>query len=72
MQVLPAIGSIYNIPATKLTLAEAFIVRYCGADGQNELPLHTDGSLYSFNLLLSEATDFEGGEALTHSHSIFD
>merc|ERR1711934_763503 len=58
--ILPVMRTIYR--AQRLQLSEAFIVRYSAADGaQNHLPVHTDGSTYSFNLLLSEATDFEGG-----------
>ena len=60
--ILPVMRTIYR--AQRLQLSEAFIVRYSAADGaQNHLPVHTDGSTYSFNLLLSEATDFEGGVA---------
>ena len=41
---------------------DIFIVRYAAADGaQNTLPMHTDGSRYSFNVLLSPEDSFEGG-----------
>jgi len=45
-----------------LQVSDIFIVRYASADGdQNTLPSHTDGCKYSFNMLLSEETSFEGG-----------
>ena len=39
---------------------DAFVVRYDAA-GQGGLATHTDDSELSFNLLLSEPADFEGG-----------
>jgi hypothetical protein len=36
--------------------------RYSAAPGeQRDLTIHTDGSLFSFNLLLGEPSDFDGG-----------
>mmetsp|Transcript_25615 Transcript_25615/g.47746 ORF Transcript_25615/g.47746 Transcript_25615/m.47746 type:complete len:317 (-) Transcript_25615:39-989(-) len=40
-------------------LFKIFVVRYDASDGQSYLPLHTDSSRLSFNVLLS--SDFEGG-----------
>ena len=39
---------------------DAFVVRYDAA-GQGGLATHTDDSELSFNLLLSDPTDFDGG-----------
>ena len=39
---------------------DAFVVRYDAA-GQGGLATHTDDSELSFNLLLSEPADFDGG-----------
>ena len=46
-----------------LEVREAFFVKYSAEAGhQRELAMHTDGSLFSFNLLLSDPTaDFDGG-----------
>jgi hypothetical protein len=48
-----------------LTLRDAFYVKYSATPGhQRELEMHTDGSVFSFNILLSDPTDFEGGGTL--------
>lgn len=46
-----------------LDLRECFFVKYSARDGeQRELAMHTDGSLFSFNILLSDPlSDFDGG-----------
>jgi len=45
-----------------LSFRDVFIVRYgCAPGEQRELPLHTDGSIFSFNVLLNEPSDFDGG-----------
>ena len=45
---------------TKYDIKDLFIVKY-EKDKQNSLELHHDGSFLSFNLLLSNTNDFEGG-----------
>jgi hypothetical protein len=51
----------YNIDENiKLDINDLFIVKY-KYDEQNYLDLHTDGSFITFNLLLSNENDFEGG-----------
>ena len=49
--------------AEHLELRECFFVKYSAADGeQRALTTHTDGSLFSFNVLLSDHdADFDGG-----------
>ena len=44
----------------QLFCRDLFIVKY-DTDGQRELPLHMDGSLLSFSVLLSHPDDFAGG-----------
>ena len=45
-----------------LELRDAFFVRYSAAPGhQRALETHTDGSIFSFNILLSDTRAFEGG-----------
>ena len=41
---------------------DAFFVKYDAAPGQQrQLHMHTDGSIFSFNLLLNHPDDFDGG-----------
>jgi hypothetical protein len=45
-----------------LELRDAFYVRYSAAPGEQAgLVPHTDGSVFSFNVLLNEPADFDGG-----------
>ena len=53
--------------ATKLRVADGFIVKYDAAGGQTELKPHRDGSVLSFNIALNPATDFVGGGTWFHS-----
>lgn len=48
-----------------LCLLDAFIVKY-DAERQNHLQLHTDASLLSFNILLNDGSEFDGGGTLVH------
>ena len=51
----------YNLPDDiELNINDLFIVKY-ECDQQNYLELHQDGSFMSFNILLSNNSDFEGG-----------
>ena len=45
---------------TGLYFRDLFFVKY-SVDGQAGLSLHRDGSIVSFNILLNQAADFEGG-----------
>ena len=51
----------YLPDATKLRVADGFVVKYDAAGGQKELKPHRDGSVLSFNIALNPATEFEGG-----------
>ncbi len=44
-----------------LRVADGFIVKYDAEGGQSELKPHRDGSVFSFNVALNPATEFEGG-----------
>ncbi len=43
-----------------LDIKDLFVVKY-SHDAQNQLEMHTDGSFISFNILLNESSEFEGG-----------
>ena len=44
---------------------DAFFVKYDATPGaQRDLNMHTDGSIFSFNLLLNDPSDFQGGGTL--------
>ncbi|KAL7576970.1 hypothetical protein ACA910_006726 [Epithemia clementina (nom. ined.)] len=47
--------------ATKLRVADGFVVKYDAAGGQKELKPHRDGSVLSFNIALNPVTEYEGG-----------
>lgn len=56
--ILPLIAEKYHLNSYFLNVGDIFIVKYT-AHEQNELTFHKDGSLVSFNILLSDK--FEGG-----------
>lgn len=45
----------------RLRVADGFIVKYDADGGQSELKPHRDGSVFSFNIALNPASDYEGG-----------
>jgi hypothetical protein len=60
--IVPKICQAYQLPPGSLLAHDLFVVFYSVAKGgQRGLALHCDESHYSFNLLLSPATDFDGG-----------
>jgi hypothetical protein len=58
--LLPALARIFETPIDHLNFKDIFIAKY-SSTGQLGLGAHTDGSAFSFNLLLSDCQDFEGG-----------
>jgi len=50
----------YKVNKYFLNINDIFIVKY-ESDKQNNLEKHKDGSLFSFNILLNNLQDFEGG-----------
>ncbi len=54
-----------------MELRDAFFVRYSAADGQQRgLEMHTDGSVFSFNVLLSSTAAFDGGGTFFESTGV--
>lgn len=58
--LLPCLAHIFDTPVEHLNFKDMFVAKY-SPSGQPGLGEHTDGSAYSFNLLLSDTADFEGG-----------
>ena len=56
----PMVAQYYDLNLEDLFLLDLFVVNY-EMSGQRELSLHEDTSLLSFNCLLSDVSDFEGG-----------
>ena len=47
--------------ASKLRVADGFVVKYDALGGQSELKPHRDGSVLSFNIALNPSHEYEGG-----------
>jgi len=47
--------------ASKLRVADGFVVKYDAEGGQTELKPHRDGSVLSFNIALNPSNEYEGG-----------
>merc|ERR1712224_471901 len=59
--ILPSIAFAFGVPLEKLYFKDLFLAKY-EPTGQPGLGKHTDGSAYSFNMLLSDpVADFDGG-----------
>jgi predicted 2-oxoglutarate/Fe(II)-dependent dioxygenase YbiX len=58
--VLDKIADKYKVNKYFLDFNDVFIVKY-EADKQSSLDKHTDGSAFSFNILLNSPEEFEGG-----------
>ena len=59
--ILPAMALAFDTPVEKLHFKDMFLAKY-EPSGQSGLGRHTDGSTFSFNMLLSDPLlDFEGG-----------
>ena len=62
--LLPRLGERYGFPPSRYRyqLRDLFFVKYeVKGDAQTALPLHQDGSILSFNVLLNPAQEFTGG-----------
>jgi hypothetical protein len=64
--ILPSIAYAFDTPLSNLHFKDMFLAKYQPRDeygnGQPGLGKHTDGSAFSFNMLLSDPlVDFEGG-----------
>lgn len=62
-RLFPQIQTHYAIPSTQqLSFRELFYVKYEARAGERaELGVHCDGSVLSFNILLNDRSEFEGG-----------
>lgn len=60
MNIYEIISKEYNLNKYFFGLNDLFIVKYEESD-QTELEKHIDGSMSSFNILLNNKSDFEGG-----------
>lgn len=59
--IFPKIKTLYDLPEKIIfNVVDIFIVKY-DASKQNHLEYHADGSHLSFNILLNNENDFEGG-----------
>lgn len=58
--IFPYIEKHYGIDKQLIKINDLFVVKY-NVSEQNFLERHTDGSVYSFNILLNERVDFDGG-----------
>mmetsp|Transcript_1185 Transcript_1185/g.3750 ORF Transcript_1185/g.3750 Transcript_1185/m.3750 type:complete len:363 (-) Transcript_1185:130-1218(-) len=61
--ILPALEAQFGIPARELWLYDTFLLKFSGTPGESGLGVHVDddGFGLSFNVLLSDPADFEGG-----------
>eukprot|EP00658_Telonema_sp_P-2_P006251 TRINITY_DN12390_c0_g2_i2.p1 TRINITY_DN12390_c0_g2~~TRINITY_DN12390_c0_g2_i2.p1 ORF type:complete len:308 (-),score=68.67 TRINITY_DN12390_c0_g2_i2:252-1175(-) len=60
--LLPTMASLFSIPASRLAVKEAFVVKYSSEPGgQSSLALHRDGLPFSFNVALNDPASFQGG-----------
>ncbi len=71
-RVRTRLAHCYDLPEESLCLIDAFVVRYDAAAGESaELAPHRDAGPLSFNVLLSDGSDFDGG-ATTFVDAEFD
>ena len=68
IDIFPLIGKSFNIDPYFLNIEDAFIVKY-EFDKQNNLNKHKDGNLISFNILLNDKSEFEGGGTTIYFHN---
>ncbi len=60
-RLFPEMCSRYGLGCHRLSFRDLFFVYYRAVGGQSELLVHRDGSILSFNILLNDRADFEGG-----------
>ena len=61
--ILPALEAQFGLRAAELWLYDTFLLKFSGVPGEGGLGIHVDddGLGLSFNILLSDPSDFEGG-----------
>jgi hypothetical protein len=65
-KIFPLLASHFNADINHLDINDLFIVKY-KFDEQNHLEFHRDGNLISFNILLNDISEFEGGGTIIRS-----
>lgn len=58
--IFPLFSKSFNLNIYQLYINDLFVVKY-EYDKQNNLEFHKDGNLLSFNILLNDISEFEGG-----------
>jgi hypothetical protein len=66
--IMPLVSKLYNVNRYFLDCNDIFIVKY-DAEQQSELEKHTDGSIFSFNILLNDESEFEGGGTIFYTNN---
>tara|TARA_B110001452_G_scaffold263885_1_gene266010 strand:+ start:628 stop:1710 length:1083 start_codon:yes stop_codon:yes gene_type:complete len=61
LKLKPLLAKLPWLQGTAFTLDHAFLKRYCPQQ-RTHLGIHVDSSFFTFNVLLSDPGDFEGGE----------
>jgi len=64
-KIYPEFEKHFQINKYFLDTSDLFIVKY-ESSKQNKLEKHKDGSVFSFNILLNDVSNFEGGGTLFH------
>lgn len=67
LKVLPHICKETGFMPSDLYVVDLFVVNYEAHIGQKGLATHTDGCLISFNVLLNDSAEFEGGGTMINS-----
>merc|ERR1712196_74923 len=61
-RLFPVVAQRWNLDPDDIFCRDLFFVQYSTVEGgQNKLAIHQDDALISFNILLSDPSDFEGG-----------
>ena len=60
-RIRPALAEAYALPEASLWLFDCFVAVYAAGSGADALEHHRDATLLSFNVLLSDASAFDGG-----------
>ena len=65
-KIFPYIECYYKVNKYLLSLGDLFVVKYDSAK-QKLLQKHKDGNLFSFNILLNDISNFEGGGTIFYN-----
>lgn len=59
--LFPAVADLYGLEEKELRVIDAVVVRYDAARQATRQPMHRDEALVSFNIPLSDESEYEGG-----------